>query len=102
MGIFKILILAETNSCPRYTTTKIYKNLVNFDFYDFSNCVFSYSPCAALWRIPSSHLSKSKNPQMGIFKILILAETKGFEPLIRGCRIHDFESRAFNRSATSP
>lgn len=39
---------------------------------------------------------------MGIFKILILAETKGFEPLIRGCRIHDFESRAFNRSATSP
>ena len=44
-----------------------------------------------------------KNPQnVGIFKILILAETKGFEPLIRGCRIHDFESRAFNRSATSP
>ncbi len=35
-------------------------------------------------------------------RLKFLAETKGFEPLIRGCRIHDFESRAFNRSATSP
>jgi hypothetical protein len=31
-----------------------------------------------------------------------MAEGEGFEPSIRFCRIHDFQSCAFNRSATLP
>ena len=31
-----------------------------------------------------------------------VAEREGFEPSIRGYRIHDFQSCAFNRSAISP
>ena len=33
---------------------------------------------------------------------LFLAEREGFEPSIRGCRIHAFQACAFDRSATSP
>jgi hypothetical protein len=31
-----------------------------------------------------------------------LAEREGFEPSIRFCRIHDFQSCSFDRSDTSP
>lgn len=53
---------------PRYTIIKIYKNSwgQKLHFYDFSNCVFSYSPCAMLWRIQLP-LDKTKMPSWGIF-----------------------------------
>ena len=70
---------------PRYTITKIYKNSwgQKLHFYDFSNCVFSYSPCISCWLLPTKtivfkrlvplifwrihppHLSKNKTTQSG-------------------------------------
>ena len=32
----------------------------------------------------------------------VVAEQEGFEPSIRGCRIHTFQACAFDHSATAP
>ena len=32
----------------------------------------------------------------------LMAEQEGFEPSIRGCRIHTFQACAFDHSATAP
>ena len=57
-------------------------------------------------RVANKPLQESGIPKPNFFDIVVrpqwLAETVGFEPTIRGCRIHTFQACAFDHSATSP
>ena len=94
MGISKIFILAETNSCPRYTTIKIYKNLVPAIFVIF---LIMYSRIRHALRFGVSlrlrHV-KIKTALAGRFKILIFWRRR------RDCLIPIFASALWAPFAT--
>ena len=79
----------------------MYVTAGNFAFFDFKRAYHSQFSKVNRRQSPRFRRIRKKTLQTSVF-LIKMAEKEGFEPSVRINRTTDFESAAFDHSATSP